>query len=59
MNHFFMRSIQKIIKQREEQPPEQVTLAHLGPEVEGERVNKCNRSYKMFKPFFFFSSLAA
>lgn len=26
MNHFFINSIQKIIKQREEQPPEQVNL---------------------------------
>lgn len=37
MNHFFTRTIQKIIKQREEQPPEQVNLTHLGPVKEGER----------------------
>lgn len=29
MNHFFIGTIQKIIKQREEQPPEQVNLTHL------------------------------
>ena len=29
MNQFFIKSIQQIIKQREEQPPEQVTLMDI------------------------------
>lgn len=39
MNHFFIRTIQKIIKQREEQPPEQVNHSFETRE-EGENVYK-------------------
>lgn len=39
MNHFFIGTIQKIIKQREEQPPELVNLTHLGPGNERQIVN--------------------
>lgn len=58
MNHFFIGTIQKIIKQREEQPPEQVNLTHLGPGQEVQRVN----SYKKFPQniyIFFFPCFAA